>query len=375
MNLALAQDDFDSAKKRLKRVRRCKRAFDSAVLIASSPVVLPIGLIVSAAVRIYDGSPVLFRQKRIGLSEVPFEILKFRTMDPGDGRNGDSARITKLGRVLRKTSLDELPQLWNVLRGDMSLVGPRPLYPEYLPYYSKAESIRHQLRPGITGLAQVSGRNSLRWSSRLASDRKYVLNASLREDLRILLQTLGKSIKREGVAGVPRDTGEPLNVERSYPRHSGYAMRRFNLLDVPLRVQWTNNAQIREHMQIPFWADEASMEVWYHRTKLDKYRDDFVVCRESDDEPVAMLGLKGQPGSSRGVLYVFVSPDRVGEGIGFISMTLLIRWATASRFESVTLSVGEQNQAAWKLYERLGFRRVDDTAEGRRSYELEVSCA
>jgi lipopolysaccharide/colanic/teichoic acid biosynthesis glycosyltransferase/RimJ/RimL family protein N-acetyltransferase len=362
-----------SGTSRLARVNQQKRIFDTACLLAAMPVVLPVGLAVSAAVRVIDGAPVLFRQTRTGRDGQPFEILKFRTMSPGDGRNNDSARITKLGRVLRKTSLDEVPQLWNVFKGEMSLVGPRPLYPEYVPHYTQTERLRHAVRPGITGLSQVSGRNSLRWSNRLAKDVEYVSTASLRQDVSILVTTVRKALARAEVAAVPRDTGEPLNVERSYPRDSTFAIRRLNLLDAPVRVDWMNHDRTRRYMQIPFTADVQSMEAWYHRVKQDPWRDDFVVYRHSDDQPVAMLGLKSEPGSARGELYIFVAPDRAGEGIGTAAMQLLLTWARTSRYETVTLAVGEDNQSAWRLYERLGFTRGVDEAAGRRSYDMAVS--
>lgn len=368
------QPNVSALNARLIAVRKKKRVFDTVSLIMSAPIVLPLGIAISLLVRGVDGAPVLFRQERTGMNEAPFSILKFRTMDSGDGRNDDFIRITKLGNFLRRTSLDELPQLVNVLRGDMSLVGPRPLYPEYRPYYTDLEKARHAIRPGITGLSQISGRNALRWTSRLAKDIEYVRHASLRQDVKILMQTVKKAISRTEVASVPRDTGEPLNVERSYPRDSTFALRRFNLLDVSYRVEWLNDHRTRRHMQIPFRASEGAMVDWYHRVKQDPQRDDFVVYRRSDDQPVAMLGLKRDPGSASGLLYVFVDPFRVGEGIGTASMELILEWARSdSRYESVRLSVGADNPAAWTIYERLGFLRGADDNEYRRTYELDVS--
>src|SRR5699024_9390215 len=282
------------------RVAAKKRVLDVLCLVAAAPVVVPLGLAVAAAVRTVDGAPVLFKQPRAGMDNETFAVTKFRTMRAGDGRNKDSIRITKLGRFLRKTSLDELPQLWNVLKGDMSLVGPRPLYPEYIPYYTDEEKLRHAMRPGITGLSQVSGRNNLRWTSRLAKDVEYVRNASVSQDIKIIMKTISKTLSRDDVAAVARDTGEPLNVERSYPRDSQFALRRFNLLDVPYRVKWMNDARTRKHMQIPFLATKETTTEWYHKVKEDPLRDDFVVYRPADDEPVAMLGLKSSDDPQRG---------------------------------------------------------------------------
>jgi lipopolysaccharide/colanic/teichoic acid biosynthesis glycosyltransferase len=167
-------------------------------LIVSSPVQLAVAVLVRQRL----GAPVLFRQPRPGRGGRIFTILKFRTMkdaDPSLGLVSDAERLTDFGRRLRATSLDELPALWNVLRGDMSLVGPRPLLVEYLERYSPTQARRHEVRPGITGLAQVSGRNSLSWEDRLQLDVDYVENRSVALDLRILLMTVTTVLRRDGV--------------------------------------------------------------------------------------------------------------------------------------------------------------------------------
>jgi sugar transferase EpsL len=171
-----------------------KRTIDVAVAMALSVAMSPVLLLVALIVRVAMGSPVLFRQTRAGLGGRSFTLLKFRTMRlPGSGETSigsDDARLTRVGGWLRRTSLDELPQLVNVLRGEMSLVGPRPLLPEYLPRYSAEQARRHAVRPGITGLVQVSGRNALSWSDRLALDVWYVDHRSARLDLSILGRTV-----------------------------------------------------------------------------------------------------------------------------------------------------------------------------------------
>jgi sugar transferase EpsL len=184
--------------------RSAKRVIDllgaGAGLIALAPVLLLIAL----AVRHALGSPVLFRQVRPGRHGQPFELLKFRTMTEARDAAGqplpDAQRLTRLGSWLRSTSLDELPELINVLRGDMSLVGPRPLLPEYLPHYSAEQGRRHEARPGITGWAAVQGRNALSWERRLALDVWYVDHWSLALDLKILLMTVVTVLKREGIS-------------------------------------------------------------------------------------------------------------------------------------------------------------------------------
>ena len=181
-----------------------KRALDvvgaALGLVLLSPVVAATAVAVAATM----GRPVLFRQTRPGLGGRSFELVKFRSMREAVDDHGlplsDKARLTRLGRFLRRTSLDELPELWNVLKGDMSLVGPRPLLMEYLPRYSATQARRHEVRPGITGLAQVSGRSALSWDERFALDVWYVDHRSLWLDLTILAKTLGKVVSMEGVA-------------------------------------------------------------------------------------------------------------------------------------------------------------------------------
>lgn len=187
-----------------------KRFFDVVVsailLVALSPVLVLIAL----TVFIVLGSPVLFVQVRPGLGGAAFKMYKFRTMLNAYDNNGvllgDSLRLTRFGRFLRSTSLDELPELWNVFVGHMSLVGPRPLLMEYLPLYSQEQMRRHEVRPGITGLAQVSGRNAIGWSKRFKIDVWYVDNASFLLDLKILARTVGKVLARDGVSKVGEAT-------------------------------------------------------------------------------------------------------------------------------------------------------------------------
>jgi sugar transferase EpsL len=171
-----------------------KRGVDASAAFILLVGLSPLLAVVAIVIRFAMGSPILFRQVRPGYAEKPFTLFKFRTMSVKVGASGsllpDQERLTRLGRFLRKTSLDELPQLWNVLRGDMSLVGPRPLLMSYLARYTPEHRRRHAVRPGITGLAQIKGRNSLRFSERLAYDIQYVEQATLRLDLEILFRTL-----------------------------------------------------------------------------------------------------------------------------------------------------------------------------------------
>ena len=181
-----------------------KRLFDLVLVLVTAPAWVPALLIVGLVVRVRLGSPVLFRQVRPGLHGQPFEMIKFRTMADARGEQGellpDVHRMTAFGRSLRATSLDELPELLNVLRGEMSLVGPRPLLMEYLPLYSPEQGRRHQCRPGITGWAQVNGRNAITWDEKFRLDVWYVDHSSLLLDIRILFITFARVFARHGIS-------------------------------------------------------------------------------------------------------------------------------------------------------------------------------
>ncbi|MGY6704788.1 sugar transferase [Roseinatronobacter sp.] len=180
-------------------------------LILLSPVLI----LVAVLIRRQMGAPVLFRQTRPGLHGKPFQMIKFRTMRNAVDAQGnplpDSRRLTKLGRFLRASSVDELPELWNVLKGEMSLVGPRPLLMEYLPLYSPEQARRHEVRPGVTGWAQINGRNAISWDEKFALDVWYVDNRSLWLDLKIIWLTIRKVVKREGISAAGEATMPKFN--------------------------------------------------------------------------------------------------------------------------------------------------------------------
>jgi lipopolysaccharide/colanic/teichoic acid biosynthesis glycosyltransferase len=181
-----------------------KRALDVLVSALALVILSPLLLVTAALVRWKLGRPVLFRQERPGIHGRPFTLVKFRTMrdapvDPTDG-SADRDRLTPFGAKLRSTSLDELPEIWNVLRGDMSLVGPRPLLTHYLPLYSERQARRHEVKPGITGWAQINGRNNSPWADRLEMDVWYVENRSFLLDLKILVKTIPSALRRTGVS-------------------------------------------------------------------------------------------------------------------------------------------------------------------------------
>lgn len=196
-----------------------KRLLDIVLSGFALILLSPVLLIVAVLVRTKLGSPVIFHQERPGKDEKIFTLCKFRTMTDGKDENGnllpDEVRLTKFGKLLRSTSLDELPELWNIFKGDMSIVGPRPLLVRYLPFYKEEERKRHSVRPGLTGYAQVNGRNALNWEDRFAYDLKYVEECSLALDIKILFQTVEKVFKRSGTLSGDAQVVEDFDKYRS----------------------------------------------------------------------------------------------------------------------------------------------------------------
>jgi lipopolysaccharide/colanic/teichoic acid biosynthesis glycosyltransferase len=195
--------------------RRCvKPAADRLLAVSGLVVLAPFLVVLAVAIRLRMGGPVIFRQTRIGLNDRPFGFVKFRTMTDGRDSLGnllpDGDRLTPFGRFLRSTSLDELPQLWNVVKGDMSLIGPRPLLPEYLPRYSPFQRRRHEVKPGITGWAQIKGRNELSWERKFELDVWYADHCGPALDLRILATTIVSVLKREGISRKDHATAPPF---------------------------------------------------------------------------------------------------------------------------------------------------------------------
>lgn len=195
-----------------------KRPLDFILALFGLIILSPVMLVIAILVRINLGSPVIFKQQRPGLNEKIFTMYKFRTMTDERDEYGnllsDEKRLTPFGRFLRSSSLDELPELWNILKGDMSFVGPRPLLIRYLPYYNEAERMRHTVRPGLTGLSQVNGRNLLEWDKRLELDVQYAQNISFFQDVLIILRTITNVLQRKDIVSGDEHVLKNLDVER-----------------------------------------------------------------------------------------------------------------------------------------------------------------
>ena len=196
-----------------------KRPMDFILALIALIVLFPVLIIIAILVKINLGSPVIFKQQRPGLNEKIFTLYKFRTMADIRDKNGkllpDNQRLTRFGKFLRSTSLDELPELYNILKGDMSFVGPRPLLVEYLPLYNQLQRRRHEVKPGLTGLAQVNGRNAISWDQKFELDVEYVDNVSFIGDLKIIILTFKKVLTREGISSENSVTMEPFTGNKN----------------------------------------------------------------------------------------------------------------------------------------------------------------
>ena len=195
-----------------------KRLLDFVLSLIALIILSPVLFIIAILVRIKLGSPVIFKQQRPGKDEKIFTLYKFRTMTDEKDEKGnllpDDKRLTRFGKILRSTSLDELPELINIIKGDMSIIGPRPLLIAYIPYYTKEEKHRHDVRPGLTGLAQINGRNTTKWDERFQYDLEYVKTISFKNDIKIILKTIKKVIKKEDILVGNEKVMENLNIER-----------------------------------------------------------------------------------------------------------------------------------------------------------------
>lgn len=340
-----------------------KRLLDTGLVLLSAPLTLPLGILTAVLVRVFMGSPVLFRQERIGLGENVFTLLKFRSMLPEVDSRGRALsaeqRITKFGKFLRKSSLDELPQLLNVLKGEMSIVGPRPLLVDYLPHYKESERSRHSVRPGITGAAQVQGRNNLGWDQRLAIDAEYAQTLSFAGDIRILKKTFADVFGGSGVE-TPGVGADLLSEHRSYPSEGGYRLRRFEIRDIPKRVEWFNHPDILSFMNFGGRVTVESTQQWLVNARRDPDRGDYTVSSIDSDEPVAVVGYRFYDESELPAVYVAVDPSRQGQGLGGTAVRLLMaHMRFGLDLPGAAAELYRSNAASEKLWINSGMTEVD----------------
>lgn len=343
-----------------RRSDSAKRALDIGVTVLAMPLLIPLSAVIAALTWRKLGHPVLFKQERPGLNAEPFTMLKFRTMrEPTHELRTNEDRMTDFGKLLRSTSMDELPSFINIVRGEMSLVGPRPLRMAYIPRYSRRHARRHEVRPGLTGLAQVQGRNTLDWNSKLDLDVEYVEHRSLALDIQILLRTLKTVFAREGISTPGEATaGEFMG--------SGISLRSRKLVrdDLATRIAWLRDPTVRAGVSIDFWPDVDGMQNWFDRTTSDATRRDYV-CVDDNSNAASMFGFTNIRGSTAAI-YLFADPKRLGQGIGRNTMVQLLKVADENGFTRLTLETKTANQRAFQLYERFGFTALDTTpAKGK----------
>lgn len=339
-----------------------KRPMDFILSLCALIILAPILLITALLVRVKIGSPIFFKQKRPGLNEKIFIMYKFRTMTDARDENGellpDSIRLTKFGRFLRSTSLDELPELWNILKGDMSIIGPRPLLIQYLPYYTEQEKVRHSVRPGLSGLAQISGRNNLEWNTRLMQDVAYVHRISFLLDLKIIFQTLIKAFKREGVAVIDEAALKDLDCER----RKVFTIKELNSEDIKTYYQsimellidnYILNFQISRHQASNICKEKLELlEGYLHNENA------VVIGAVEGSELIAFVWLYKHNffGENRlHINHIVVSSQARGKGIGKQLIQEAEKLAIRSDIKTIDLFVSEINEAALNLYDRLGF--------------------
>ncbi|MGD7003277.1 sugar transferase [Corynebacterium halotolerans] len=344
---------------------------DTAIVVLSAPLTLSAAAVTAALVRVNLGRPVLFKQDRVGLDGQQFELLKFRSMLPETDAEGqflsEEERLTSFGRLLRQSSMDELPQLLNVLRGEMSLVGPRPLLTEYIPYYTETELTRHSVRPGITGAAQVSGRNFLDWDDRLALDAQYAREATLFGDLKILWQTLVGVVQRKDTAAESWVLNEDLDEYRSYPSNAVFALRRIEPRDVPTCVRWFATEQPPEIAGVEDNGTTTGVMAWLHAARLDQQRKDLVVYDLDTRRLVAIAGYRTDPSAAGSRIYFVMDPEQQKHLNEDAALSLLVQFMK-QRGDVHNASVELSRESAGAILEcqRHGFMIAEDRLPGNR---------
>lgn len=347
-----------------------KRALDVAVGVIGLVAAAPVIGVVAAVVRTKLGSPVFFRQERPGLDGRPFEMIKFRTMllpDESRGLVTNEQRMTQVGSFLRSTSLDELPSLWNVVRGDMSLVGPRPLMMGYLELYDSRQRRRHEVRPGLTGSAQVRGRNSVGWAERLELDVEYVEKYSLRIDIEILLRTVKLVVQRTGISEAGLSA---MSAFTGTPSKGAVAEAEFTCDWIAERTKWLKHPQISASLLPHISIDLASRDPRIGEKLAHSPRRDWVHFAEGA-VPVAMAGLTGV-GTPDLNMYLIVNPELQGRGHGRRSLGVLLQRSRSLGGHRLYVELTRDNTRAIRLFTSMGFTPA--STEGDRAPRSMMVC-
>ena len=328
-------------------------------VIVLSPFFLLFTPIVAIAMK---GNP-FFVQRRPGKNGKIFNMVKYRTMTNAKDKEGnllpDAERLTGFGRFMRKLSVDELPELFNILAGQMSIVGPRPLLERYLPYYTEEERHRHDVRPGLTGLAQVSGRNAMTWADKFDKDLEYVKKVSLILDIRIIIKTVLTVLKREGILQQGAvNMSRPLDVERKFytmTDDGDIRIREFTFEDIEKKVEWINDDENNRylHYELPLEYDKT---VDWFRSK-SKNRIDAVI--EYQGKSVGLIGLLDL--DSVPEFYIVIGErEAKRKGVAYRASRMFLDAVRISyNFNQIVLYTEEKNFAAQRLFEKLGFEKTE----------------
>lgn len=341
-----------------------KRMIDFTFAMIALVILSPLFFIMALLVRANLGSPILFKQKRPGLNEKIFTIYKFRTMTEERDESGnllaDSLRLTKVGKFFKSTSLDELPELWNIVRGDMAIVGPRPLLTKYLPYYSESEKQRHNVRPGLTGLAQINGRNNLEWDSRLSLDIDYVRHHSFYFDIKIVGKTILKVCKREGFAVIDQASLQDLHIERGKKQISIKTLQYEDFLFYKERINeflidaYENNFGVSHE-----YSEKISLEKLISLNVYLNQQKAILIGAFDQEDLIGFAWIFKHENLAETILHVnhiIVDTRYRSTGIGKKLLSEVELYATKLCVDSIDLFVSENNKAAINLYEKMGFK-------------------
>lgn len=344
-----------------------KRLFDFVLALIAFVILSPLLLILIIVGAIAMGGNPFFTQARPGMidpktgNERIFRLLKFRSMSNKKDANGnllpDDERLNKYGRFLRSTSCDELPSLINILKGDLSIVGPRPLLVDYLPYYTKEEHRRHSLRPGLTGYAQVNGRNTTPWDIRLGQDLYYVDHCSFGLDLKVIVKTALKVVKRSDIlVGKAIPAGRLDNYRKDKDMKACVSIRPFEKKDVPNKVRWINDDANNTYLHYNLPLNEKDTLAWFERNQGRKDRVDDVI--EFEGVPVGIIGLLSVTEES-GEYYVTMGESAYkGKGIAKQASRLILEYGFKELgLKEIYLYTEVDNKPAQHLFERCGFRQ------------------
>lgn len=341
-----------------------KRWLDFIIVLCVLLVIWPILLVITIWLHFANkGAGAFFMQERPGKNGKIFKVIKFKSMTDERDENGnllsDAQRLTPVGRFIRSTSLDELPQLINVLKGDMALIGPRPLLPRYLGYYTKRECLRHTVRPGITGWAQVNGRNMITWDEKLELDAWYVEHLSLWLDIKVILLTVKNVLKREGIKIMVKHNY--LDEERKRNKkyllsNSCLKIRPLELRDLEVRVSWIRDFRVYTSMNFTPGITLESTIKWFQNSQDNSTRRDMVLVK--DETIIAFSGLTNI-NNGKAESYSFVNPNMQGQGYGTIARFLTCKYG----FEMLDLQMiysycEETNIASYKVSEKLGYTYI-----------------